>query len=503
MLLELSDIDAPGAATVVSAAAQLFEAGDPVDVVLWSPGAPEASEGVAAVVQAWVLAAVDDPARLPEVLLIGDGEVHDREYALRVRAGEGPAGTARSVALLTGASLSLAPAEPPTTPPAAQAAAPACATVPAPRPVPALEHAVLLSSYGGVAAACSPLAIARELHRRGHDATRYFLVADAAVAVPAGTVPVLRDTPEHLRVLTTSRWVVDNQEMPTGFTKAPGQVLVQTWHGTPLKKLYRDLHAVAPGPEAALAERLRDAGQWDVALSPNPFTSTVLRDGFGVRGDVLEAGYPRNDALADLARRTEAAAGVRAALGVPEDHRVVLYAPTWRDDALVGWGAGARYVEQPGLDWAALRARLGERVTFLSRRHRALPAAPGGFGAEVLDVSGWPDMTDLLAATDVLVTDYSSAFFDYAATGRPMVFFTYDLEEYRGRTRGHYFAMEDVVPGPVVRTALDAVDAVATAVLDPRGEGARYAERYAAFTARFNPWDDGAAAARVVEAVFS
>ena len=499
VLVELHDLADPGAEVVVSAVAQLFEAGDPVDVVMWVPGIAVAE--AAEVVTGWVLDAVDDPERLPGIDLVEDAEVEDRRYLARISTRGGARQVARAVALLTGVATSV-PAVGDAPPSSGAAQVPRTARPPRPASGDGLEHAVFLSSYGGVAVACSPLALARELAGVEHDAVRYVLVEDLSTAVPVGAVPVLRGSPDHLRALTRSRWVVDNQEMPAGFVKSPGQVLVQTWHGTPLKKLYRDQHAVAPGSEAALTERLRDAAQWDYVVSPNPFTSEVLENGFGVRGTLLEHGYPRNDVLADPRRREEENRRVRSALGIPLGSRVVTYAPTWRDDALVGWGSGASYREQPTLDWAALEAEAGQDVTFLSRRHRALPAHEGPGSGRVLDVSGWPDMNELLAATDVLVTDYSSAFFDFACTGRPMVFFAYDLEEYRGRTRGHYFAMEDVVPGPVVDQVEEATEAVVRAALDPDGERERFADRYRPFVDRFNPWDDGAAARRVVEAVF-
>ncbi len=108
-------------------------------------------------------------------------------------------------------------------------------------------------------------------------------------------------------------------------------------------------------------------------------------------------------------------------------------------------------------------------------------------------------MADLLAAADVLVTDYSSSMFDFAITGRPMVFFTPDLDRYRGSLRGHYFRMEEVVPGPLVDRAHLVTEALAT--IDSWVDD--YASTYQAFVERFAPWRDGKAAQRVVEAVFA
>ncbi|GAB3681663.1 CDP-glycerol glycerophosphotransferase family protein [Angustibacter aerolatus] len=360
-----------------------------------------------------------------------------------------------------------------------------------------LDDAVLLTSFHGVGAGGNPAAIARELERVGHSARRYWVVADRSGQVPAGCEPVLLDSLRHHELLARARWVVDDDATPAHLERRAGQTVLQTWHGTPLKKLRLDLHAIAPRSEATLRDIAHQARQWTHAVSPNPFTSKILRRAFGFEGELLETGYPRNDVLADVARRTETSAATRAALGVRADQPVVLYAPTWRDDALVGGVAGSHYAAQPTLDHPGLRRALGDDVVLWVRSHRFVSASAGA-GHGVRDVSAHPDMADLLAAADVLVTDYSSSFFDYAVTRRPMVFFAHDLDHYRGRLRGHYLQMEDVVPGPVLRRAVEVTEALATL---PRS-AAPYADRYDDFVRTFAPWDDGKAAQRVVEAIF-
>lgn len=356
-----------------------------------------------------------------------------------------------------------------------------------------LEDSVVFTSYNGTAVACSPRALDRELVSSG--LKRYWVVQDLSVAVPDGAVPVVQGSKEHYEAVARARFVVDNEAMPSWLDKRPGQVLLQTWHGTPLKKLRWDLHEVSPRDPSFMAEADRDAASWDFVLSPNPLSTEVLQRGFRVRGEVLELGYPRNDALFDPSLR----AAVRARLGLRDDQRVVLHAPTWRDNAVRrssrsgSWSYGATWSPQPVLD----PALLGADDVLLYRGHRYVASTAAELRVPgVLDVSRYPDMTDLLAAADVLVTDYSSSMFDFALTGRPMVFFCPDLEAYRGSVRGHYFAMEDVVPGPVVSSTLD-VAAALTMQLPVRGVPV-----YDAFVDRFGPWEDGGAARRVVERVF-
>ena len=122
----------------------------------------------------------------------------------------------------------------------------------------------------------------------------------------------------------------------------------------------------------------------------------------------------------------------------------------------------------------------------------------GGDGPGVRNVTGWPDIAELYLAADVVVTDSSSSMFDVAGTGTPLLFHTYDLERYRDVIRGFNFDFPAQAPGPLLRTSAE----VAEALGDVDAATARFRERYAAFAARYCPWDDGGASARVVDAVF-
>jgi CDP-glycerol glycerophosphotransferase len=210
---------------------------------------------------------------------------------------------------------------------------------------------------------------------------------------------------------------------------------------------------------------------------------------------MLETGYPRNDVLAG-AEREELSRQLRQRLDIPEGVRTVLYAPTYRDHVVDSRG---RYRLDLHLDVERLHDALGDDTLLLFRKHHyvadAVPTGPNGF---VRDVSSYPDGTELMLAADVLVTDYSSMMFDYANTGRPMLFFTYDLDAYREAIRGFYFDFTEAAPGPLLRTT----DELAAALGDLDRTKAEYAQRYEQFAARFCELDDGGAAARVADAVF-
>jgi CDP-glycerol glycerophosphotransferase len=190
------------------------------------------------------------------------------------------------------------------------------------------------------------------------------------------------------------------------------------------------------------------------------------------------------------------AAAVRRRLGLPAGRRVVLYAPTWRDDQFHGAG---RYRFVTRLDSDQARRALGDDHVLLVRRHPnqvdEIPQAGDGF---VWDVSTYPDMADLLALADVLVTDYSSAMVDFANTGRPMLFFTYDLDHYRDNLRGFSIDFEEDAPGPLLGTSADVV----AALRDVDAVAAAHADRYKRFVERFCDLDDGKATVRVVDRLF-
>ncbi|GAA0395383.1 hypothetical protein GCM10009530_53640 [Microbispora corallina] len=350
----------------------------------------------------------------------------------------------------------------------------------APRVRTALREAAVFDSYGGGQYSCNPRAVSEELARRDPDVERIWVTRDGQFAVPPGVRTVLYGSREHEEALHTSRYVVANRRTQPGwYGKPAGQLYVQTWHGTPLKRLARDARDMPYAQKIPEEDLAGQVATWDVLVSPNPFSTPILRRAFGYDGEVLESGYPRNDVLF----RPEARERARRRLGVPEGRRAVLYAPTWRDDEL----------DRPGLplDAGRVAAALGGGDVLLVRAHY-LMAGRTVIPAPAIDVTKFPDMAELLAAADVLVTDYSSAMFDFACTGRPMIFFTPDLERYRDEVRGFYLDVEAEAPGPLVRTPDDLVGVLAAADFCP------YKERYQDFAGRYCPWDDGHASARVV-----
>lgn len=342
--------------------------------------------------------------------------------------------------------------------------------------------------YGG-SATDSARAIHDELLARGTGVDLVWGLADLSVPVPEGGRGVLIGSREWWDVVAHARYLTFNAGVPPMLRRRPGQTIVQTWHGTPFKRLGSDRSTVREDQARFLPALKRSVERWDVLLAGNPHSAEVFGRVWGYEGEILQLGYPRNDALArtDEGARHEA----RTRLGLPADARVVLYAPTWRD--------GQRLMPQL-LDLDRVADALGAGGVVLQRGHMNIRRWESASSHDrVRDVTDYPEINDLFLAADVAITDYSSIMFDFSVTGRPLVFYAPDLDDYRDRRRGTYFDLEECAPGPVVSTT----DEVVEVLRDLEGTAATYAERYRRWRATYNPLDDGHAAERVVDAVYT
>ncbi|MEJ3744980.1 bifunctional glycosyltransferase family 2 protein/CDP-glycerol:glycerophosphate glycerophosphotransferase [Actinomycetes bacterium KLBMP 9797] len=339
---------------------------------------------------------------------------------------------------------------------------------------------------------CNPAAI---YHKAGQLAPHvrgvWVVRRDRAATMPAGVEYVIAGTRRYYRTMARARWLINNVNFPDGLTKRPGSVHVQTHHGTPVKVMGLDQQRYPLGAVGMDFDRLlRRADRWDYSITSNSFSTQMWERAYPCSFEALETGYPRNDRLATATSDDVAAA--RARLGIAMDKQVVLYLPTHREHL-------PDY--QPPFDYEELAALLGDRGQLLVRSHyfydRDKPAAgrkvaSGG----VIDVSEYASIEDLYLASDVLITDYSSAMFDYAILDRPIVIYAPDRATYHA-TRGVYFDVTTDPPGAVARTFPDLIHAFRTGAIDDDAA----AKARANFRRRFCHRDDGHAAERVVRRV--
>ena len=304
---------------------------------------------------------------------------------------------------------------------------------------------------------------------------------------------------DYLRALHCAGYWVLNYREDVGAVPRKNQVFMQCWHGTPLKRLGCDLQEISTAMNTHAEQRVkyrREARKLRYFLSPSPFASDCFCSAFDMKAlgkahTLVETGYPRNDYLT---RHTpQEVQAVKAALGIEhETRKIILYAPTWRDDQ---FRAGIGYTYDLGLDFDLLREQLGREYLILFRAHYLVRSAFdfARYADFVRDVSDYSDIGRLYPLADLLITDYSSVFFDYAILRRPMLFYMYDLANYRDALRGFYLDLAEL-PGPVLanQTALaDAIQGLCAA--DWQGE------KYQDFYARFNPFDDGNASQRAAK----
>jgi len=310
---------------------------------------------------------------------------------------------------------------------------------------------VLFSSYWGRGYSDSPKAIAEELLASGQDLQLCWLVKSVAEAasLPAEIKPVFNKRLPRILAISTSKVWVDNCRKCER-KKRSGQRYLQTWHGFALKKIERDAEDVL---EPVYVRNCKlDSSQIDLIVSGSQFMTGIYRDAFWYDGEIENYGTPRNDVF--FRDTTTVVKKVHNCLQLPQECRLVLYAPTFRaDHSLDAYALDAERVCK------ACAARFGGEWAVLIRLHPNVADKSGGLfrydGKTILDATAYPDMQELLIAADVLITDYSSSMFDYALQNRPVLQFAIDIEEYK-KDRGFYFQL-DALPFPLA-TSNEALD---------------------------------------------
>lgn len=297
---------------------------------------------------------------------------------------------------------------------------------------------------------------------------------------------IKRFTLKWLFVAMRAKYWISNSRIPLWIYKPNGTTYIQTWHGTPLKKLAMDLDntsLVWKNLHLYKQRFISESARWDYLISPNDYSTKIFRHAFDFKNEIIESGYPRNDYLINN-NTPENITRIKSKIGIPKNKKVILYAPTWRDS----------FSFDLPLSITNLKKSLGDDYFIIVRLHYLVTKTSELIGHDdfIKNVSSYNDINELYLISDILVTDYSSVFFDYAVLQRPIIFYCYDLDEYKNDMRGFYFDFEKEAPGPIVQTSDELIDAVHNIV--------NY-KLPSKFVKTFSSLEDGNASKRVVEQI--
>ena len=233
---------------------------------------------------------------------------------------------------------------------------------------------------------------------------------------------------------------------------------------------------------------------WDYLVSQNKFSTDIFRSCFAFKDrPILQIGYPRNDILIN----DNSPAKIREykeKLGLPLDKKIILYAPTWRDNE---YSEKGKYKFASKLDFDKAKEKLSDEYIFIVKYHYLVSdkidwTPYKGF---VYTFDETKDIAWLYLVSDMLITDYSSVMFDYSLLKRPMLFFAYDLEDYKENLRGFYFDFVNDIPGPISRDTDQLIKDIKEYNEDS------WKEKYKNYHDKFNGIDDGHASQKVIDVI--
>ena len=360
--------------------------------------------------------------------------------------------------------------------------------------LPIKNKMIIFQSYYGKSYACNPRAIYEELVDTNAGYKCVWILNDVTKKLPGNPIIVKPKSIKYYYYMARAKYFINNANFPDFYNKRAGAINIETWHGTPLKKLGKDVEEDSTAYKENTSEELFNrVKRWDKLIVPNKYTGDILSRAYEYKKEVIELGYPRNDVFyKENSKRIEA---IKKHFNIDPDKKVIMYAPTWRENQK----RGSSY--KVPFDLEAFDSKFGEEYVLLLRLHYfdANRVCESDFVKSVINVSYYDDIADLYLITDVLITDYSSVMFDYANSQKPMLFYTYDIDEYKNNLRGLYFDFEENAPGPLIKTEAALFDIIANI----EEESKKYSDKYERFREEFCALEDGNASSRVIEKVFS
>lgn len=367
------------------------------------------------------------------------------------------------------------------------------------------EKLIIFSAFAGANYADSPKAIYEYIIDQPQYLDFKFIWAfkneeGKEVKEDARTVIVKYNSKEFFQYLSKAKYWIFNFKTPKYFIKKDNQIFIQCWHGTPLKRLGCDIEIEKGNKATKLKDihnsYLEDAKKYDYFISPSKFASekfctAFALDKLGKKDIIVEKGYPRNDELFKYSK--EDINNIKNKLNLPNNKKIILYAPTFRDNQ---YKAGVGHTYELGINLLRLQEELSDNYIILMRLHYLVSNIidVSQFKNFVYDVSKYEDVNDLYIISDILVTDYSSVFFDYANLKKPILFYMYDLKSYKENIRDFYIDLKEL-PGPIIKNDKKLIKYIKK--IDDINK--IYNNQYNIFNNKYNYLGNGTATKKVVE----
>ena len=369
------------------------------------------------------------------------------------------------------------------------------------------DKTILFEAFGGRNYTCSPKAIYEKMltMKEFKDYTFIWSFIDPSkheVKKDKRLKIIKSKSKEYYKYISISKYWIVNSIIEEGITKKKDQVYVQCWHGTPLKRLRYDI--VVNGASLNSVEEIRkrndiDAKKFDYFISPSKyctekFTSAFNLKALGKENIIIEEGYPRNDFLFNKTKKDIDA--IKKKLGLPLDKKVIFYLPTFRDNQHT---SGVGYTYKLGIDFDSLKKKFSKEYVILFSPHYFIENSIDltKYKGFIYNVARYDEINELYLVSDIIMTDYSSVFFDYANLKRPMLFYMYDIDDYKGNLRDFYISLDEL-PGPIAKTQ----DELENNLKNIDKEFKKNKEKYEKFNEKYNYLDDGNASERVIKVIF-
>ena len=316
--------------------------------------------------------------------------------------------------------------------------------------LPMNKKRVIFESMWGSKYSCNPRYLYEYIDENYPDWECVWSMTDEHTPIKGNGKRVRRFSLKYFYYLATSKFFVNNVNFADHYAKRPGQIEIQTMHGTPLKTLGLDVPGDFPTKKRE-ENFIRKCGHWNYLTVQSDFVAEISKRCFLFKEKFLKYGYPRTDILYTKNNETDIRK-LKEKLGIPLDKKVILYAPTWR----------LKNKFDMMLDLESLKKSLSDEYVLILRLHHF--SAKGWKQPPqddfVYDLTDYDSIEEIYLISDIMITDYSSVMFDYAILNRPIILFAYDLDEYREKLRGLYVDIEDNAPGPILYTSQEVENAI-------------------------------------------